>query len=81
MLLAYPPIRFPHPALTLTHFLHAEPSLPQIAQEILGCPVTRRIVDRRGRVLLEVGSLIDYETIERAEREGFLDAVIEAAYR
>jgi len=81
MLLDRSPIILSYAQLSPVHFLYAEPSLPQVAQEILGCPVTRRIVDRSGRILLEVGGLIDYETIERAQREGFLDTVVDAAYR
>ena len=47
----------------------------------LGLPVTRVILDRDDRVILNTGELITHEAVERARGAGVLEALLDSAYR
>ena len=52
---------------------------PQILA-ILGCPITRKIVDAEDNVILNVGDLITVKAVVQAKQAGHLKTLLNAVY-
>lgn len=50
-------------------------------KQALGHPVTRTIVDRQNRVILNVGDLITYHAVDRARKAKVLPVLLDSVYR
>ena len=49
-------------------------------RNIMGYPVIKPIYDREGQLILDVGDLITYSTVQRAKDAGMLEQVLKAVY-
>ncbi|MGB3403604.1 MAG: hypothetical protein WBA77_13030 [Microcoleaceae cyanobacterium] len=47
---------------------------------ILGCPITRKIVDTEEHVILNVGDLITAESVIQAKQAGNLEMLLNSVY-
>jgi hypothetical protein len=47
---------------------------------ILGCPITRKIVDADEQVILNVGDLITAESVIQAKQAGHLETLLNSVY-
>lgn len=49
-------------------------------RSIMGCPVTRPIIDRQNNVILNVGDLITYKAVEKAKQADVIDILLNSVY-
>lgn len=52
----------------------------QQIKSVMGYPVIKPIFDQNGDMILNVGDLITYHAIQRAQEAGVLDLVLKAVY-
>lgn len=60
---------------------YSKRQLDRRVKQALGHPVTRMIVDRQNRVILNVGDLITYRAVDRAREAKVLPLLLDAVYR